>query len=225
MPVFTIDGNIGAGKSTILEYLHTQYGIPIDLEPVDKWQPFLEEIYYNGQGIFQFQIQVWLDRCYIQPKSKNNLIMERSPYFQRNVFIPANYDNGKLSLREFNTLQEMYERSGKLWSPSGYIYLRSNPVKCTERIKVRSRTSEEAISEEYIQKLHTLHENAYFYAASQGIPIICIDVEGKQVAQIAREVWIALNTMGLRQHTNMVYDVNHNRRNNKPKPYNPPRGK
>jgi deoxyadenosine/deoxycytidine kinase len=197
MPVYTIDGNIGCGKSTLLEYLHAHYIIPIDLEPVKKWQPFLEDMYYKSKGAYSFQVRVWLDRCWIQPKPDISLVMERSPYFQKNVFIPINKESCLLSDSEYEILNEMYDKSAQMWSPSGYIYLRSNPTRCVERIQIRNRPSEEAISVSYIQKLHDLHESSYFWAASNGIPIICIDVEYKTIPEIAKEVINAFKMMGM----------------------------
>lgn len=194
--IYTTDGNIGAGKSTILEYLHTHYKLPIDLEPVKKWQPYLDDIYMTKKGIFEFQVRVWLDRCWIQPKSNTlPMLMERSPYFQRNVFIPANMENGKLNDREFITLHEMYEKSNNIWIPNGYIYLRSDPIKCSERIKIRNRQSEDHISLEYLIRLHELHEKAYEFAKANGFPIICINVDNKTVPEIAEEVWNSLTTL------------------------------
>lgn len=198
MPVFTIDGNIGAGKSTILEYLHTHYRIPIDPEPIEKWQPYLEDMYRNNKGAFEFQTRVWLDRCWIQTRpNMASIVMERSPMFQSNVFIPAMLENGRINQREYCMLQEMYIKSSNIWSPSGCIYLRSNPAKCAERIRKRARSSEEEISLSYLYKLHTLHEYAYMNAVTHGSPIICIDIEGKSVPQIASEVWMALSIMGM----------------------------
>lgn len=197
MPVFTIDGNIGAGKSTILEYLHTHYRIPIDPEPIDKWQPYLEDMYRHSNGAFQFQVRVWLDRCWIQTRpNMAPMVMERSPFFQRHTFIPAMLDGGKINQKEYFMLQEMYDKSGSIWNPNGCIYLRSNPIKCLERVRKRNRTSEEEISAAYLFKLHTLHEYAYMNAVTAGLPVICVDIEGKQLSQIAMEVWIALSILG-----------------------------
>lgn len=198
MPIFTIDGNIGCGKSTVLNFLHMHYRIPIDPEPVQKWLPFLEDMYRNGKGAFEFQVRVWLDRCWIQQRpNMASILMERSPYFQSNVFVPANLENGKLSVHEYHMLQEMYVKSSQLWIPHGYIYLRSNPNKCLERIAKRARNSEDVIDYKYIHKLHVLHENAYMNAVLLGIPMIVIDVEGKTVAEVASEVWTALSMMGM----------------------------
>jgi len=187
--IFTLDGNIGAGKSTVLEYIHLNYKLPVDLEPVNKWQTYLDDMYKNNKSGFEFQVRVWLDRCWIQPKSHVlPMLMERSPYFQRNVFMPINHENGRLSDREFASLHEMYEKSNNIWIPNGYIYLRSDPKKCSERINKRGRQSEENIPLDYLEKLHEFHEKAYLYAASLEYPIKVINMEGKPISKIAEEI-------------------------------------
>ena len=210
MPIFTIDGNIGCGKSTVLEYLHTHYVLPIDLEPVKKWQPYLNDMYYHNKGACEFQIRVWLDRCWIQPKQDSVLIMERSPYFQKNVFIPINKENDRLSDREVNMLNEMYDKSSQIWNPFGYIYLRSNPENCMKRIEKRSRESEESIDKKYIERLHELHESAYFWSVSNGHPMVCIDVENKTVAEIANNVYQILTFMGVSMNNGKYIYTNPN---------------
>ena len=88
MPIITIDGNIGSGKSTILNFLHKKYKLAIDLEPVEKWKVFLENIYNNKSNFFNFQLRVWLDRSWIQEKEDKILIlMERSPFFIKNTLL------------------------------------------------------------------------------------------------------------------------------------------
>jgi len=205
MPIFTIDGNIGCGKSTLLEYLHTHYLLPIDLEPIKKWQPYLSDMYYNNKGAFEFQVRVWLDRCWIQPKKETTLIMERSPYFQQNVFIPINYENTRLNEREVENLIEMYNKSKTIWNPAGYIYLRSNPAKCIERIKLRKRPSEEVIEPSYIEYLHAFHEKAYFSGVINGYPMICVDIENKTIPEIAKEIIQILKIMDV-AFKNGLYD-------------------
>ena len=208
MPIFTIDGSIGSGKSTVIDYLHTHYHLPVHPEPVEKWQPFLTDMYKNGKGAFEFQVRVWLDRCWMQQRpNMSSIVLERSPYFQSSVFVPANLHNGKLTVREYHMLQEMYAKSNELWSPNGYIYLRSNPEKCAERIQIRARPAEDGITIEYLQQLHKLHEFAYFNAIQHSIPVICIDVEGKTIPQIAEEVMTALNVLGLQTNPSARYQT------------------
>lgn len=199
--IFTIDANIGAGKSTVLEYLHRYHSVAIDLEPVEKWLPYLHDMYEKNQGAFEFQVRVWLDRCWVQQRpNMTPIVMERSPYFQANVFIPTNLDQGRLTIREYHKLQEMYQKTLNLWAPHAYIYLRSDPKACQERILQRGRLSETNIPVEYLQKLHDYHEKAYRLAVSQRIPVICIHVEGKTVPEIADEIIKSLLALGYPYH-------------------------
>jgi len=198
MPIFCLDGNIGSGKSTVLEHLHTHCGFLIDPEPVQRWLPFLEDIYKRGRGAFNFQIRVWLDRCWIQEKPAAHIVMERSGYFQVNVFVPINAENGRLTESENYMLREMYDRSFRMWSPRGMIYLRSCPDKCLARIKQRGRPEEAGITPEYMQRIHAFHETAYMHGIALGLPIVCIEMEGKTPEIIAGEVAAALTILGAR---------------------------
>lgn len=195
--IFTIDANIGAGKSSVLEYLHHNHSVAIDLEPVEKWTPYLEDMYRNDKGAFEFQVRVWLDRCWVQQRCNMcPILMERSPYFQANVFVPSNLDEGRLTIREYHKLQELYQKTLHMWAPHGYIYLRSDPIQCYQRILKRGRESEMGIKLEYLQKLHDYHERAYRLAVSQRIPVICVHVENKTIKQIAEEVLQSVISLG-----------------------------
>jgi len=198
MPIFTIDGGIGSGKSTVLKHLHTHFGFPIDPEPVQRWLPYLNDIYTRGRGAFTFQTRVWLDRCWIQEKPAAHIVMERSPYMQANVFVPINAENGLLTPSENQMLREMYDRAFSMWSPRGMIYLRSCPDKCLARIKQRGRPEEAGISAEYLQRIHAFHETAYMHGIALGLPIVCIEMEGKTPEIIAGEVAAALTILGAR---------------------------
>lgn len=198
MPIFTIDGVIGCGKSTVLELLHARHGFAIDPEPVQRWLPFLNDIYTHGRGAFALQTRVWLDRCWLQEKPTTHIIMERSQYFQCNVFVPINAENGLLTPAEHQMLREMYEQSFRMWSPRGMVYLRSSPEKCQERVRTRARPEEAGITDEYLRRLHAFHENAYMRGIALGIPIVCVDVEGKTPEAVADEVAAALAILGAR---------------------------
>lgn len=197
--IITIDGNIGAGKSTLLDKLR-DIGWTIDAEPVDQWQPYLDEMYTTKANVFEFQVCVWLDRCWPRTDRSdvNTIIMERSPYFQLEVFVESNLQNGFINQRQKNVLSRSYRRSMSLWGPRVHIYLRSDPAKCLERIGRRARQSEDRISEPYIHNLHRLHEAAYARAVIEGIPVLCIDVENKDPDRIAAEIVAHLHIMGVK---------------------------
>lgn len=186
MPIITIDGNIGAGKSTILNYLHSNHNIYVDLEPIDKWKSFLDNIYTNKKNYFNFQVRVWLDRSWIQEKDQNaTIIMERSPYFIRNTFNKYMYNNNLINTQENNIINELYDKTDIIWKSNYFIYIRSNPENCLERILKRGRYNEKDISIEYLNEIHNLHEETYEKAIENNIKILCIDIENKSLEEIA----------------------------------------
>lgn len=187
MPIITIDGNIGSGKTSVLNYLHKYNKLSIDLEPIENWQKYINNIYSkNKRDIFNFQVRVWLDRCWIQEKQDKSLIlMERSPYFIKNTFIKMFYENNSISENEFNILNNLYNKTDNIWSCYGYIYLQSNPEKCLERINKRNRQGEDDITLDYVTSLHNLHENA----VNNKTNIIIINVENKDISEIANEIY------------------------------------
>lgn len=188
MTIYTIDGNIGSGKTSILNYLHKYKHIQIDLEPIDKWKSFLDNIYISKTGYFNFQIKVWLDRAWIQEKDNKSIIfMERSPYFIRNTFNKYDFNNNNINEDEFNVINEMYSKTDKIWNSNYYIYLRSNPIKCLERIKIRGRENELNIDINYITAIHNLHEEA-FKKIDKNSKVLVIDIETKSIEEIAEEI-------------------------------------
>lgn len=188
MPIITLDGNIGCFKTSILNYFHKYYKTPVDLEPVENWSEYLKNMYNTDKSTYNFQIRVWLDRCWIQEKSNTILLMERSPYFIKNVFVRKAYEDKTISEVEYENIIKLHKTTDDLWKPNGYIYLRSDPEKCLQRINKRERTAEKNIKLEYIQKLHELHEKNYKSALEAKMNIIVIDVENKSISDICNEI-------------------------------------
>ena len=188
MPILTLDGNIGSYKTSILNYFHKNYKTAIDVEPVESWNEYLKGIYNTHNSTYNFQIKVWMDRCWIQEKSNAIILMERSPYFIKNVFVEKAYEDKTINEEEYKNMLSLHKRTDKLWEPEGYIYLRSNPEQCFNRIKKRARDAEKNIKLEYIKRIHELHEDKYSEALKNNKNIICIDVESKSIADICSEI-------------------------------------
>jgi deoxyadenosine/deoxycytidine kinase len=186
MPIITIDGNIGAGKTSILTYLHTNFNINVDLEPIDKWKPYLDKIYIENKDYFKFLIRVWLDRSWIQEKNESSLvIMERSPYFIRNTFNKYMFETDLINKNENTIINELYDKTDIIWKPNYFIYLHSSPEKCLERILKRGRTNEMEISLEYLNDIHKLHENSFEDLEDKKI---MINVDNKTIEEIGQEI-------------------------------------
>jgi len=185
MPIITIDGNIGAGKTTVLTHLHNNYNIYIDLEPVEKWKSYLDNIYINNKNHFNLQLRVWLDRSWIQEKNKSLMLMERSPYFIRNTFNTYMYKNNLISNQEYVIINELYDKTDEIWKSNFYIYLRSNPENCLKRILERGRENETNISIDYLNDIHELHEETYKKALESKFNVLIIDIENKTIEEIS----------------------------------------
>ena len=189
MTIITIDGNIGAGKTTILNYLNKYKGYQIDLEPIERWKLFLDNIYINKKDYFNFHIRVWLDRAWIQEKdSKSIIFMERSPYFIRNTFNLNDFNNNNINQEEFNVINEMYNKTDNIWKSNLHIYLRTSPEKCLNRIRERGRDNEMNITLKYLEEIHNLHEEAYKKGLKNNINVIMIDINDKSIQEIIDEI-------------------------------------
>ena len=191
MPIITIDGNIGCYKTSILNYFHKNYKLAIDLEPVDNWTDYLENLYNTPNSSYDFQIKVWIDRCWIQEKTTTAVLMERSPNFIKNVFVRKAYEDNTISEKEYENIISLHKTTDELWKPNGYIYLRSDPDKCLQRINKRGRLAEKNITLEYIQNIHDLHEKNYKEAQISNMNIIAIDVENKSISDICSEILLS----------------------------------
>jgi deoxyadenosine/deoxycytidine kinase len=186
MTIITVDGLIGAGKSTAMVALSRMADVVIDLEQVDKWAPYLKELYHDNNNAFEFQMRVWLDRCWPADNAKTTIV-ERSPLFQSEVFIDIMEEEKSVTNRQAGLLREVYKHTMSAWKPTKMIYLRADPDKCMGRIRHRSRDGEEGISLAYLQRMHELHEGVYA-RFGESDNVVVIDVEGKTPEQIASEI-------------------------------------
>ena len=188
MPIITIDVNIGCCKTSILNYFHKNYKTAIDVEPIESWTNYLKNMYDTDKSTYNFQIKVWIDRCWIQEKSNIIVMMERSPYFIRNVFVEKALEDKTISKEEYHNINKLHDTTDDLWQPNAFIYLRSNPENCFARIKKRNRESEKNIKLEYVERIHELHEANYRRAVENNKNIIVIDVENKTISDICSEI-------------------------------------
>lgn len=178
--VFSIEGNIGSGKSTLVKALKEQTpALKLDYfkivylpEPVDEWAKIkntnnigiLEEFYNNPKKwAFSFQMMAYISRIAILKKTiKENprciIISERSVYTDKNVFAKMLYDEKNISEIDYQIYNRWFEEFVKDLQISGLIYVKTSPEKCFERVGKRNRQGE-SIPLEYLQKCSQYHDN------------------------------------------------------------------
>lgn len=180
--LISIEGDIGAGKSTLINQLrrdHPDWHF-ID-EPVGTWLDLknddgsnLLELFYNDKERYSYTFQncallsralniqkaikAWQEECQLNPEvAQNNVfITERCLETDFHVFAQMLHDDGYMNGLEWNLYKMWYDYVKSLSSPlSGILYVCTPPSICAERIRIRGRKEEETIRLDYLQALDT----------------------------------------------------------------------
>lgn len=173
----SIEGNIGSGKSTLINCLHDLPDVTIMHEPVDKWRNLtghtegktdtnILDTYYHDpkRWAYTFQTFAFITR-YMDLKDltkrnngNNTVISERSHLSDREIFANTLVQNGdicdlemKMYLYWFNHLSgdHMYDK---------IVYLRTDPEVAFNRLRSRGRPEENQVSLDFITKIHQAHD-------------------------------------------------------------------
>jgi deoxyadenosine/deoxycytidine kinase len=177
--IINIEGNIGTGKSTILQKLqdeleiHHKNKVLFLKEPVDKWDTIkdsedttiLKHFYQDSEKYaFPFQIMACCTRIANLKNAINDnpdckiIICERSIEADANIFAKMLYDDGVMNEMEYKIYNLFYDEHKDLYQPTGYVYLDTTADVCLNRIKKRSRDGESNIALEYLQRCQTYHD-------------------------------------------------------------------
>lgn len=168
--IITIGGNIGCGKSTLLENLRNK-GKEVIPEAVDKWGSWLDLFYSDMKRFgFGFQMKVLFDFIDAPPPGA---ITERSPLDALYIFAKTLFHSETLSHMEYNLFNDYVHKIG--WKPDYYIYLRTDPIVCFERIHIRSREAENGVTFEYVKTIHEMYEHFCEILKNLGITVFTVD--------------------------------------------------
>lgn len=112
MTVIITSGNISAGKSTVSKLLAEHLGVRLFEESVDD-NPFLE-LYYNDPKRWSFTLQTYFLNTrwdsIVQALANDNYILDRSIYEDRDIFAQIQYDQGNMTIHEYQTYLHFYDR-------------------------------------------------------------------------------------------------------------------
>lgn len=167
-----IDGLIGAGKTTVMEYLRQHLPTSechIMDEPIHHWDCLLELLYATKEQQMDcrhavaalLQIAVLNGYCCETPSAQAApyVIMERSPWSSLSVFLEAQALPSELEqivLDAAHNLQPKLETS----MPTAIIFLKASPGQCLQRIHKRHRLGEEGIDLQYLETLESCYNKA-----------------------------------------------------------------
>jgi len=158
-----IAGNIGVGKSTLVEFLSRTYGISPYYEPSED-NPYLPNFYedmkrwsFHSQLYFlsnKFRIHQELDRM------PGLVVLDRTIFEDAEIFATALHDMHCIDDRDWATYCGFYDSIlDAIEPPDLMIYLRCSMRTLRKRIKMRGREMEEDIPLAYLKRLEKLYEN------------------------------------------------------------------
>ncbi len=179
MKIISVEGNIGSGKTTLVQKLKETYAgdhrVVFLKEPVDIWDtvrdehdvPILVRYYENPKArAFAFQIMAFITRVMVidkaieENKDAELIICERSLEADRHIFASMLYDTDKMDKMEYHIYRMVFDSfSAKYSKFSKMVYIQTAPQICSERINKRSRDGEDQITLDYLEMCHTYHEN------------------------------------------------------------------
>jgi deoxyguanosine kinase len=170
-----IEGNIGAGKTTLAQMISEKYQTKLVLEQFAD-NPFLPKFYEN-QEQYSFPLEMaFLAERYNQlnrelshfdlfsPFTISDYYFMKSLIFAQNTLQPDEYN----LYRQFFTI--IYDKMPK---PDLYVYLHKDTDLLLKNIALRGRSYETYITKEYLEKI----AQGYFgyFRQQNDIPILILD--------------------------------------------------
>ncbi len=157
-----IAGNIGTGKSSLVEFLTRTYNIQPFYEPNDE-NPYLPD-FYRDMNRWAFHSQLYFlsnkFRMHQQLEQHNGVVvLDRTIYEDAEIFATALHDMHKFTGRDWDTYWNFYQVIiATIRPPDLMIYLRCSMRTLRKRIRLRARDMEKDIPLAYLKRLESLYD-------------------------------------------------------------------
>ena len=178
MSIFTVEGNIGSGKTTLISELQNYKFIKphiVVFEQVKEWSELKDNSGNNILSLFYkdkkkysyiFQSYVLFSRLThmlntIKQNPDSIIITERCHLTDLYVFAKSLFELGDINSMEWEVYNMWHSQLRDLFNIKikGTIYINTSPEVCYQRIKKRSRNGEESIPLDYLTLLHNKHND------------------------------------------------------------------
>ncbi|NSW44455.1 MAG: deoxynucleoside kinase [Bacteroidales bacterium] len=204
VPFIVIEGNIGAGKTTLATMLSKDLNGRLILERFAD-NPFLPKFYKEPERwAFTLELSFLADRYkqlkeeLLQPSLFDQYIIA-DYYFMKSLI----FSKQTLAEDEFNLYKQLFEIIYyNLPKPNIFVYLHAPIEKIMYQIKLRGRSYEQDISKEYLQNIHNNYLE--FIDTQKNIPVLIINTENldfvnnpSDYKQIKNTIFEHLNKKGI----------------------------
>ncbi len=156
-----IAGNIGAGKSTLVQFLSAQFGATPFYEANAK-NPYLSNFYKDMRAwAFHSQIFFLTHKFRIHKELENHkglVVLDRTIHEDAEIFARALHEGRKMGKADFETYWSLYKAiCATLRPPDLMIYLKCSLPTLKKRIALRGRKMESDIPASYLRRLQYLY--------------------------------------------------------------------
>ena len=182
--IFSIEGNIGSGKTTIIHHLQRLYkDVILVEEPVKDWQNIEGENLLSKKNDdlnrwgYSFEAYVLITKMNELTKaalSDQKIILIERCMLTDKAFFDVNVQNGLSTPMEIAMFSNLYEFLSRNVYPkmNGIIYLDTPVEECVSRMKKRGREGEQNISAEYLKQLSDHFKKV---VKESNIPVLYLD--------------------------------------------------
>ncbi len=199
-----VEGNIGAGKTSLCKKIAKDKGAKLILEQFAD-NPFLPKFYKNPERYaFTLELSFLADR-YNQLKGNiehfdlfSNLIV--ADYFFMKSLI---FSSSTLQTDEFNLYRQLFNIIySSLPKPDLYVYLHKSVENLQSNIKKRGRAYEKNISNDYLKSL----EDGYFkfFKQQNDIKILLIDTNNLDFVNVETHYKQIVDTIFENKYSNGI---------------------
>ena len=157
----SLEGNIGAGKSTLAEELRRR-GRTVIVESVDSWGDTLALFYEDpARWSFLLQSRILLDMRAQKDRalesSEKYVFIERSPR-SAYIFVKQAEEDGNMNVTERAAYDELQSRLG--WIPDQAVLLQVSDKECAKRMNLRGREAERSVPDSYVASIGEKYREA-----------------------------------------------------------------
>ena len=157
-----VAGNMGAGKSELVQFLCRRYGLKPFYEPNDA-NPYLADFYADmKQWAFHSQIYFLTHKFRLHRElmaEPGTVVQDRTIYEDAEIFCENLHRQKMISERDHKMYRELYEAvTSSLQPPDLMIFLKCPVKTLKKRIATRGRAMEQQIPTEYLTRLNKLYD-------------------------------------------------------------------
>ncbi len=200
----TIEGNIGAGKTTLANLLSKHFNARLILEEFAD-NPFLSKFYENPQ---QFAFPVELFFMAERYKQLKDLIQQKdmfqsltiSDYLFTKCLLFAKVNLPEDEFRLYQRLFDIIHQ--QLIKPEIIIYLHKPVIKLQENIKLRNRSYEQNIPDDY---LFNIQETYTHYIKQHNLKTLFVDASNADFMNNEKHLQIIIDALGKQYEDGLHY--------------------